>query len=948
MLRFLLAALQINSILGQTNVDEVRQALETLPCGLSNNLAITIERIKKQHSCPTRSRLAFMVLQWLSMVRRPITTRELQHAIATRPGGTHLGALTDPKFFVDCCFGLTIIDRESSVIRLVHFSVNEYLQERRKELFGEPDSVLAWVCLAYMSIVIEKECNGSTFAGWTAAGALLKLQQWPFWEYAACHWGIHARGSCAGRAGSSLRDFAFDGDSLSCWLDYILFNLQGRFAKSSEWERFASFLAKGATPLHITSIYGLHWAVQECLDTGFDVNHQDGNGATAFMLAAAFGRDDILKLLLSTSALDANMRDERGRTALCYAIENRHINTSRFLLDCPAVEVNAGRSLEIASRYGWMSDLSKSMVQMLLSHANFSLQAQPHEVVIKAIFGLARWEQFDLFRTLLRRPDFQPRGSKLEEQECNLCLDYWGKTDYDINLLKDKLDQMCDIPSLVALVDQTFPNIPDFAAMALLWPFVYYAFYGYPNRRTEVELEVEGSTQSGREVSTEPYVYGIGFWDNASGDIRLRLRDKLVAGGISFASRDSKGRGFLHAVCGMREIGPWYHPYIRMDCVRFLLQTGAQVTLKDNTGRTPLHYAAANGNEDIVRELISAGADPLASDSDGWTVLHSAAISTSMDVVTLLVDLGAVVDSTTASGESVLHAVAEYSQDPRPMIEYLVGKGGRLDVKNSDGLTPGFLSVWGKPEALEAFLGLGDDPFAQDPFGNSMLLNCVWMMAARETSLCLSLGSSEVDIGLKAVGYFGMSALDFLSQFDRSVAAKLGFTDHHWSNYTPTPPNTRQKHMRKLLLYRIDKMLTSDNQSRLDMCEKGSHQLLELGDEQGAAIMLEQLLAPESRASAMPFSRDIRCSSCQANSAPLFKCRTCPWVAFCGGCRDSIPRNHGSYMDAIHCRGHKFLEVPGRHWKNLHEGKVNPEGQTFEEFLEGLKQRIALEIDGMN
>jgi hypothetical protein len=76
----------------------------------------------------------------------------------------------------------------------------------------------------------------------------------------------------------------------------------------------------------------------------------------------------------------------------------------------------------------------------------------------------------------------------------------------------------------------------------------------------------------------------------------------------------------------------------------------------------------------------------------------------------------------------------------------------------------------------------------------------------------------------------------------------------------------------------------------------------------------------------------------------LFKCRICPDVFFCRKCRDVIPRKQGSYLDSTHCKGHKFLEIPGENWRNLPDGKVNPEGQTMEEFLEGLKDRVMREL----
>ena len=82
---------------------------------------------------------------WLSTVRRPITPAELQHAIAisTDFGSPQIHDLTDSAFFVDCCFGLVTIGNERSVIRLVHFSVNEYLRARKATLFTTADSILA-------------------------------------------------------------------------------------------------------------------------------------------------------------------------------------------------------------------------------------------------------------------------------------------------------------------------------------------------------------------------------------------------------------------------------------------------------------------------------------------------------------------------------------------------------------------------------------------------------------------------------------------------------------------------------------------------------------------------------------------------------------------------------------------------------------------------------------
>jgi ankyrin repeat protein len=181
---------------------------------------------------------------------------------------------------------------------------------------------------------------------------------------------------------------------------------------------------------------------------------------------------------------------------------------------------------------------------------------------------------------------------------------------------------------------------------------------------------------------------------------------------------------------------------MKIDCVQFLLENGAEPNLRDETGRTPLHYAAASKEEvapKIVRALISAGADPRASDNDGRTVLHSAASGESLEVLELLVEMGVDVNALTISGDSVLHVAAENAESSRPMIEYLLAKGCRLDVQNNNDMTPGFASVWGSPETLETFLDLGEDPFAQNSFGNSMFLSCVRTDVLPEGDIALPL-----------------------------------------------------------------------------------------------------------------------------------------------------------------------------------------------------------------
>ncbi len=363
--RFLLAILLFQSLRDKATPKAVKKALEQLrnqntAVGENQKLQVlnraydeAMERIEGQ--MPGLRDLAKRVLSWITCARVPLKVLELQHALAVEFDEEELDEenLHDPGVMVSVCAGLVTVDDESRIIRLVHYTTQEYFEDTQVRWFPDAHLDMAKTCAKYLSY--------RTFAGRrceTDSEFDDRLQRNPLYKYAAEYWGQHARNADT------------DCDEVMTFLQ-----LDAQVNASVDgWNHFSYLMStrrttreateRPMTGLHVSASFGLERALRRLLTLpgSSDADVLGSWGRTPLICAAMEGQERIVKLLLATGAVDINAQETgRGPTPLRLETEqDRRDATFQTLL---AIDNVCGLTpLSLAAKRG-----HEGIVRMLLA-----------------------------------------------------------------------------------------------------------------------------------------------------------------------------------------------------------------------------------------------------------------------------------------------------------------------------------------------------------------------------------------------------------------------------------------------------------------------------------------------------------------------------------------------------------------------------------------------------
>jgi ankyrin repeat protein len=330
------------------------------------------------------------VLSWITYAKRPLTTAELCCALAVEPEEAELDLenIPDVEDMLSVCAGLVVVDQESAVIRLVHYTTQEYFERIRDSQFPDAPLKVASACLTYLSFDVFKTGSCSSDEEFEE-----RLKENKFLNYAAKHWGEHA--AVVEKDVCALACSFLSNESLVSSTTQVL------LAPTYKNRDYSKDYPRSSTGLHLAARLGLSVALEDMLpsqreETAILLGKKDSYGRTSLYLAAEYGHSGAVKLLLDKGA-DVNAHGGYYNNALQAASLRGHEAIVKLLLDKGA-NVNAqgggyGNALQVASLEG-----HEAIVKLLLNkgadvnaqggYYNNALQAalsKGHEAIVKLL-----------------------------------------------------------------------------------------------------------------------------------------------------------------------------------------------------------------------------------------------------------------------------------------------------------------------------------------------------------------------------------------------------------------------------------------------------------------------------------------------------------------------------------------------------------------------------------
>jgi hypothetical protein len=301
-----LAKLQYESIREATNPSEIRSTLEILPQDLKALYLNALGRIDQQ--APQRAKLAKRILLWLSYTKRPLTSLELQHALAIERGKSIFEKenMAQTSTMVAVCLGLVVVDHETDTIRLVHSTVQEFIKSLSHESVSDGDAIIAETCLTYLCYD-----HFETLPSSNIKNSKYNSLAYPFISYASVNWPRHIdRNSEQSLSPAILKllrnKILISSASMEAW----------RCGREIDSPKLSAY-HRNRSGLHVAARYNFPHIIQLLLQEGQYIEEKDEYGWTPLMEAVHFDNTSLFEPLIKLGASLFTM-DDRPKPVFHY------------------------------------------------------------------------------------------------------------------------------------------------------------------------------------------------------------------------------------------------------------------------------------------------------------------------------------------------------------------------------------------------------------------------------------------------------------------------------------------------------------------------------------------------------------------------------------------------------------------------------------------------------
>ena len=722
---------------------EVRSALQMLPKKLDDSYQHAMVRVQGHG----RS-----LLRLVSFAARPLTTREVEHALGITIG---LDELLDEEIIpigtlVSKCAGLVVIN-EDGYVSFAHYTIVGYFGTHREQLFGNGQAELAQSCLTYLNL---KAFQYGPVTGENEASKYeARLREYPFLDYASLYWAHHTQESKEAMIEDAAYNFITTEARRNASVQALWFSSD---EDSANWR-----LRSGASALHVALFFKLRAFILRLLADGADISSRDPLGSTLLMWATQARDVDIVKQIMGLK-IPFNAYDREGATALHLAVSAGDQDVCQLLIDQKLVDVNAFDTtrkltplmLAVINEY-------PAIVEMLLARTDLDINQQDPQGYMALHYAI--YHGINILQSLLKAPSINVNQTTTHGDTA-LILAMRGRdpaiakclldANADINMRQTELGGACG-NALMRAIDYDHANIvAELLSRKADWTLVDTFQRGVLHsgaingslRSLELLLrdiptldinlqDSNGNTPMHDAVNGYPNVVRLLLRHNARIDLKnkrgMTALDKAMSEGAIQCCKILQAH--YAEQFGMPKRTMSGIPTINFSLLK-AARTGDERTVdsviaeakKDKAimlderddwiERTAMQHAVHNGHVRVVKKLVAAGVDVDAQDRCGRSALHIAVLANHTQLVRYLIQVGAKVDTADQWEESPLSTCWNVNQ--RTAI-YLIEHGAPL--KGIGKLTYLLYTAAkeGNIEACRRLIDAGAETQVKDDWGRS-------------------------------------------------------------------------------------------------------------------------------------------------------------------------------------------------------------------------------------